>query len=202
MPQIKPRVLLAFDPGKSWDPEKETGSFAYAVMVDGKIIQHGLLIPLVSVSDMDQPAVEFLVRIKALVAQFAPDMVLYELFQDRGGASKGTTGMCINAMMGLIAGELLQSGRHLVTVSPSLWKTWLTRTHGIGKKEPVKNLFEHFRATVPARVNQKGKANRAKRMVVHEGDAIGIALWAYQTKYQGQVDLANLLDLDAKRVIN
>ena len=200
----KPSTILAFDPGKSWDEETQVGSFAYAVMREDHIIQHGLLIPFSSLTDNTvTQALMFSARIQALLTQFKPDIVVIERFQDRGGASKGTTGEFVNLMIGNLQLTMAQANCELTMIMPSQWKTWLTRTHEIGKKSTTKNIFEYLKVQRPEAFLAKGKNKvpKGKRMVIHEGDAIGIALWAYQVKLGGQVRLERLLLPEAVRVI-
>lgn len=195
--------ILAIDPGATDSTYKEdgslsvNGSFAYALLADGVLARYGTVKPVTNLKDgFAEDAAAFTMRIQGLVraCHLRPtDCVVAERFQDRGGASKGTTSEQVNIMLGIMAGAVSPCSLQLVT--PSTWKGWLARTYKIGKpgarqQTETRNMMTHLVSKHPKVFRPKGKAHR---MVVHEGDACGIGLWQYETsapqERQGALDL-------------
>lgn len=173
--------VLAFDPGKSQK------SFAYSFVVDGTVERYGMVQTLTTLKppEFKQEVEDFCTRIENLVLRLKPDVIVAERFMDRGGASKGSTGEFINVMLGLIAARV-PGGLELVM--PATWKGWLARTYLTGKptkrqRTAVPNMWAHLRSRFPDLCWPKDKT---KRMIIHEADACGIALWRYETHFKGE----------------
>ena len=173
---MRPNRILSFDPGKS--PK----SFAYSFMVGGTVMRYGLVRPIDSLEPAryGPESQEFFSRIKSLALETSPDVVVAERFQDRGGASKGTTGEHINLMLGLMSAALWPIGLELV--QPATWKAWLMRHYSIGKPTKKRapmlpNMWMFLRQRFP----YCWKTSIQNRIVIHEADACAIALWRYET---------------------
>lgn len=186
--------ILSFDPGKS------VKSFAYALLVEGSVVRFGTVKTLEDLNAcfLDYAA-SFRKRMADLVFESGlgpDDLIVIERFSDRGGASKGTTGELINIMIGLLATVAVEAHVPLVLVMPSTWKNWLAKTYSTGKstaKRPtlVPNMWLHLRERFPIQCWPK---DRAKRMIIHEADACGIALWAWEKSTGRTGSLTPLID--------
>ena len=171
--------VLAFDPGKNQT------SFAFARLVDGHIKQYGLVRPITTMRhpQFSMDADDFHLRIQNLVRGFGltdSDAIVAERFLDRGGGGKGTTGEHICSMLGIMKAAIQPLPLQLV--EPATWKGWLARTYLTGKETKrqhtvVPNMWQHLRLRFP---DQCWPKDKALRMVIHEADAIGIALWRYE----------------------
>lgn len=191
--------ILAFDPGKN------VGNFAFAFLVDGKVECYGSVIPI---STMIHPvfsvdADDFydrMVLLKKSLGLTSGDIVLAERFSDRGGGGKGVTGEHINVMLGLMKAAFMPLSLELVM--PATWKGWLARTYHTGnetakQRTVVPNMWTHLRGRFPDLVYPD---DRHQRMVIHEGDAIGMALWRYETSEGDVGSIDGLVDSDTIRI--
>lgn len=189
--------ILAFDPGKSFE------SFAYALIEDGVIVQYGRISTIRSLlkNEFADEVVRFTGLVRGLLDTTKPRLVTAERFLDRGGPSKGSTGEFICIALGLIAAECRHSGHTLELVMPATWKGWLARTYAIGKptkrqRTVVKNMLEHLKVRFPV----MWPKDRTRRLVIHEADAMGIALWRYETETGRQGTIDRLIDHRAVKI--
>jgi len=192
--------VLAFDPGKN------QGNFAFALLEDGVVLFYGTV---VTISTMKHPefsvdADDFIWRIRSLVSSLgltADDVIIAERFMDRGGGGKGTTGEHINVMLGLMKAAL--GPLPLELVMPATWKGWLARTYLTGKptkrqRTVIPNMWMHLRGRFP---EVCWPASKIDRMVIHEADAIGIALWRYETADPSRRgSITGLIDPEAVKI--
>ncbi len=188
-------IILAFDPGRTQE------SFAYALLRDGVVVRYGLVRPIASLdhelfkTELDS----FVDRMCALITECHPDAVVAERFMDRGGGGKGTTGEFINIMLGCLGVAASSSNLSLDLVMPSTWKNWLTRTYNTGRKGAVRNMLTQLRARWPEQINPKKRGQT--RMVIHEGDAIGLALWRHEAPYPTRVGgIDRLIDSNTVKI--
>lgn len=188
-------TVLAFDPGRA------THSFAYAVLRDGVIERYGLVRPIAALdtTTFKTEIDSFVDRMYALIVRVQPDAVVAERFQDRGGGSKGATGEYVNIMLGSLAVAASSANRGLELVMPSTWKNWLTRQYNTGRKGAVPNMLTQLRSRWPEQINPKKRGQT--RMVIHEGDAVGMALWRYEAPYMARVGgIDRLIDLNTVKI--
>lgn len=189
--------VLAFDPGKSFE------SFAYAIIEDGTIIRYGRIQTIRSLlrDDFEAEVARFIALLQTMIGSVKPDVVIGERFLDRGGPSKGSTGEFICIALGLIASECHHAGYPFELVMPATWKGWLARTYFIGKptkrqRTVVKNMLEHLKVRFPV----LWPKDRTKRLVIHEADAMGIALWRYETEAGRHGTIDRLIDHRAVKI--
>lgn len=190
---------LTFDPGRN------VGNYAFSWLVDGTVECYGTVVPLLSLQhpDFSECADDFICRMQLLFRSLGlaeSDVVLAERFSDRGGGSKGTTGEFINIQIGLLKAAL---GSHpLELVMPSTWKGWLARTYATGnetatQRTSARSMHEHLRWRFP----ETHPIEKIDQMTIHEGDAVAMGLWRYETSADdryGSID--NLFDHHTIRV--
>lgn len=182
--------LLAFDPGKR--------NFAYAVLHDGRCIEHGTVRTVTGLADgrydaiaqfrRDVDKIFARHRFAERTARCAGDVVAFERMQHRPNVGGGAVVEYVNLMLGMVVSRVHDARLRLYPVLASMWKRHYGRMFGYAPGR-LAMLTHDVRARAPAGSGTKTKTEtirgifdgqpRASRLNEHEADAVGIACYAW-----------------------